>query len=716
MTARGRHVGTVARTARATTGARNAADAVRRAGRTAASGLAVLALGAAAVLFTAAPVLAAPTWLAPAKLSAPGQSAEQPQVSSDASGDAVAVWERNHVIEVAGRPAGSGAWQPAVAISNKAEAAEAPEVALDAQGDVVAAWLSSNGTNESIQISTRTGLSGAWQAPVTLKQLGALTPAGPDLAVDQAGGAVVAWRDGELIEASSRPAGGTFQTPETLSKQAEQMAGPEVGIDAAGDATADWEENPAGGIVIDASRRLAGGKWQSPVAISQPNGVNEPRLAVDARGDAVAVWEHFFEESGAGKMEEHIEAATMPAGSPTWGSPVSLTKTEAGIGEPGNQQVAVDGQGDAIAIWGRMHGVHETIESSQDRASSASWSAPIVVSGPGATTEEAPQVGVDERGDALIVWERSNGVNPIVEATSGSAVTVAWQTPVSVSAPGKEAKEPQVALDAQGNAAAVFSRFDGAFFIAEAAGFDAAGPLLNALTIPTAGAVGQPLAFSVSPLDVFSALGATSWSFGDGTSQAGPSVSHVYGASGTYTVAVTSADVLGNVSSASAALSITPVSAGTKAPIVVSRPSSGSLVAPKITGARLSSSRFRVSRRATAISAKAKPPQGTTFHFTLTEAAKLQIAFTRSAAGLRGGRRCLTPSARLRRAHAKRCTRTVTVGTLTRAREQAGADSLAFSGRIGSRPLAPGAYRAILAASAGGFRSASTTLSLTVVR
>jgi hypothetical protein len=67
-------------------------------------------------------------------------------------------------------------------------------------------------------------------------------------------------------------------------------------------------------------------------------------------------------------------------------------------------------------------------------------------------------------------------------------------------------------------------------------------------------------------------------------------------------------------------------------------------------------------------------------------------------------------------AAAKHCTRTLTVGTLTRANAQQGADSLAFSGRIGAKPLAPGKYRAVLTASAGGLTSAAVTLSLTVVR
>jgi len=135
---------------------------------------------------------------------------------------------------------------------------------------------------------------------------------------------------------------------------------------------------------------------------------------------------------------------------------------------------------------------------------------------------------------------------------------------------------------------------------------------------------------------------------------------------------------------------------------------------PAITAARLTNKRFRVAKENTAVSAK-KAPLGTTFRFTLSADAKLQIAVTRSAPGLRRGRNCLAPTPKLRRAHAKRCTRTLVLGTLTRAREPKGADNFPFSGRIGRRALSAGAYKAVLSASNAGGRSKPVTLSFAIV-
>jgi hypothetical protein len=134
---------------------------------------------------------------------------------------------------------------------------------------------------------------------------------------------------------------------------------------------------------------------------------------------------------------------------------------------------------------------------------------------------------------------------------------------------------------------------------------------------------------------------------------------------------------------------------------------------PTISGAQLTHTRFRVAAQATAISAKS--PLGTTFRFTISTPAKLEIAITRSAPGLRRGLNCVAPTAKLRRKHAKRCKRTLLVGTLTRSNEPQGTDSVSFSGRIGQRALRPGAYQAVLTASNATGRSKPAALAFVVV-
>jgi hypothetical protein len=116
----------------------------------------------------------------------------------------------------------------------------------------------------------------------------------------------------------------------------------------------------------------------------------------------------------------------------------------------------------------------------------------------------------------------------------------------------------------------------------------------------------------------------------------------------------------------------------------------------------------------TAAAKRRKAKVGTTLRYTLTEAATVRITISQRASGRRRGRRCVAPTRSLRRA--RRCTRVVTRGTLTRT-SHVGRNSVAFSGRIGSRRLSPGRYQASLVATdAAGNKSATRTISFTIVR
>jgi Domain of unknown function (DUF4394) len=106
--------------------------------------------------------------------------------------------------------------------------------------------------------------------------------------------------------------------------------------------------------------------------------------------------------------------------------------------------------------------------------------------------------------------------------------------------------------------------------------------------------------------------------------------------------------------------------------------------------------------------------RGTTFRFTLSEAARVRVVFARKATGRRVGRRCLaaTPARRKR----AKCARYAAVGSIS-ATGKAGRNSLAFSGRLKGRALKPGSYRASFTATdAAGQRSAVRAVSFRVVR
>jgi Domain of unknown function (DUF4394) len=145
-------------------------------------------------------------------------------------------------------------------------------------------------------------------------------------------------------------------------------------------------------------------------------------------------------------------------------------------------------------------------------------------------------------------------------------------------------------------------------------------------------------------------------------------------------------------------------------------------IAPALSRVSLSRKRFRVGARPTRLSARRRPraKAGTTIRYRLSENAAVSFRIERTLAGrsrrVRGRRRCVKPTRALVRARARRCKRYRRAGTLSR-QGRAGANRLAFSGRVGRRALRRGRYRLTLQATdAAGNRSRASRRNFTIVR
>jgi hypothetical protein len=524
------------------------AEQLRRAGREAVRSVAVVAAGGLVLgLLAVTPAAAESSSLMPVALSEAGGMASRPDVAVDAQGDAIAIWERNRtgVWETQSAvKAPGGTWQPAVSLS--AGYGQRPRIAMDPKGDAVALW-ERGGPGESIEASARPA-GGAWQAAQTISAAGA-TADFAQIALDGEGGAVAVWQQHigpgahETIQAAVLPAGGAWQAPVTVSSEGEDASRPRVSVDSKGDAVVVWQRHALpNNSLIQGAFKPAGGVWQSQVNLTAESEIAfEPVAAIDAGGNVVAVWEHY---DGTDLI---IQSAERPAGG-LWQPAVNLSAAGQNAVHP---QVGMDPQGDAIAVWPRNNGSNVIIQGAV-RPAGSSWQAAVDLSEGGQSAFEA-HVAVDSHGDALAVWERSNGSRMVIQGAARPAGGP-WQPAADLSG-GGGSQEPNVALGSHG-AAAVWLSWNGSEEIAMGATDESTPPLLQSLSIPTTGSEGQPVAFSVSPLDPWSALGPTKWSFGDGSTTTGTSVTHTYAATGAYEVVVQSENVLGNNVSTSGTITI----------------------------------------------------------------------------------------------------------------------------------------------------------------
>ena len=157
---------------------------------------------------------------------------------------------------------------------------------------------------------------------------------------------------------------------------------------------------------------------------------------------------------------------------------------------------------------------------------------------------------------AIAVWSGDSGTNEVSGRRSRPA-GAGFLSPVNISAAGDDLFHPTPAIDASGNATAVWSRDNGANQIIQMAGFDAVPPELRNLSIPSSGTVGVPVSFSVTPYDAWR-IKSTSFEFGDGATANGSAVTHAYAAVGTHQVTVSTQDDAGARTTQTGTITIRP--------------------------------------------------------------------------------------------------------------------------------------------------------------
>jgi hypothetical protein len=342
-------------------------------------------------------------------------------------------------------------WSPPVNLSGSGKSVSEPQIAVDAAGEAVAVWKRFDEQHSFIQAASRPP-GGAWSAPTTISVSGK----GPrsfelQLAMNAAGEAVAVWTherdldEDTTIQAASRSPAGSWSAPATISRST-GLAGAreaQVVISASGEAVAAWNQFHA----VKAASRPPGGVWSRPASLSKGRGDTLfPQIAMNSAGEAIAIWESY----GASGFADIVQAAARPPGG-AWSGPANLSTARQ---EPTSPQVAIAASGEATVVWAReffiaIQGV--------SRSPGGKWSSvrtlakpnrhPLEVLGP-----EDPQVSFEPAGAPVAVWVREVAHSGLVVQTATGGLGGIWSKPTSISPRPLFAFEPQVALDAAGGA------------------------------------------------------------------------------------------------------------------------------------------------------------------------------------------------------------------------------------------------------------------------
>jgi hypothetical protein len=241
------------------------------------------------------------TWSAPLVLSAAGNP-DGHQLAVSPTGNAFAVWHQTYSgssrdVYARRYDASAGTWGPASALGGNIGGASEPQVATNAHGDATVVWRRWVSTGEDQVLGIRYDAGGAvWGSPSPLANSAGYT----GVTMDTAGNAIAIWRSFSGGAPAARrydAALGSWGGTENLETASAGFDGFQVRMGAGGNAVAVWlqRESPGWGTWHIRSRRFNGatGIWDQPRPVE--NGVGAAKslqLAMDPDGSCVvAVWE-----------------------------------------------------------------------------------------------------------------------------------------------------------------------------------------------------------------------------------------------------------------------------------------------------------------------------------------------------------------------------------------------------------------------------------------
>ncbi len=250
------------------------------------------------------------------------------------------------------------------------------------------------------------------------------------------------------------PSGGADVSMRALdSGEAGPVGHPLVAINARGEAVAVWLRTQGTRDDLWASTYTPGPGWSSPRFIerNETGSVREPSVSMDEAGNAHVVW---AQHDGS---VFNVWTTRYVAGA-GWVSPWLLE--EVNTGDALSPRVSVSSHGNAIVVWRQSDGVRFNIWSRQ-YVPGVGWTAAALVETQEGDASE-PQVVLGEDGKALALWLQVRGAQTDVLASTLAARDAAWapSEPIEFESQGN-AESPRLALDAGGNALAVWRQTEG---------------------------------------------------------------------------------------------------------------------------------------------------------------------------------------------------------------------------------------------------------------
>ena len=212
-----------------------------------------------------------------------------------------------------------------------------------------------------------------------------------------------------------------------------------------------------GGGSAAVSAPAAGKVWGVVLAIDiVANDADDPQIAVGANGNAIAVWEQDNGTGGTGVEVEDIWVSHYDATTGNWSAARTI---DTGVGSTGDPQIAIDAAGNAIAVWEQSNNTTVEVNIRTARYTvGIGWAQPETIDSVSGDATD-PQIAIDAAGNAIVVWEQDDGTGTFIEDIWVNRYTAgAWGTAERIETGAGDAYDSQIAVDVNGNAIVVWEQ------------------------------------------------------------------------------------------------------------------------------------------------------------------------------------------------------------------------------------------------------------------
>ena len=347
--------------------------------------------------------------------------------------------------------------------------AASPRVVMDGAGNALAVWSQTTGGLGDIWASRYSASDSVWSAAHQLSVSTAVAGASlPDVAADQTGNAVVVWqqsdgrtnhRDGWMAQYAAGTDAWTAAA--MLSDGVNSAHGLHVSLNATGQGLVAWQQDRGDGsntgqpLDVWARSVNTAGALGSSRAISAAADYVYGHLAVatNAGGGSAVLWSR--RSTPAAPMV--IEAAVYsPAGGWQAASPISQDGTD----DCYAPRVVFDAAGNALAVW-QQQSNYSSYGSSNRYVAGAGWSGATFFVDSKAGDAFAPALAMDAAGNATAVWFRwspTNAIDLMIDRYTAAGGWLGAQVfaPLGVSA-NMLRSLPEVVSNARGQALVVWA-------------------------------------------------------------------------------------------------------------------------------------------------------------------------------------------------------------------------------------------------------------------